>query len=373
VLRGVPVLGPTLVEPDAFVRLGDQSSYLDFGNIEPFTAALSPTPEHIAEERRKVAPTSGAKPIIATGGGYHVGPPDPDHPASSERSAAVYTVRTVLEHFASGIPRTYLYELVDVSSGARARSFFGLLRGDFSPRPAFLALKNLLAMVGTDAPATARLRYSISGDTDDLRQLLLEQADGTYLLILWRTASVWDRDARRDLDVTPKPYVVAVPDAVAAARGNPHLGTGFSPAGVAGGRIELNVGAHPAVLRITTRGTGSDGAGVLGAGEGGARDRSAPRIRSIHMTKLRNDRWAARFTLSEAAAVRARLDRGRKGTRRYRLLRRVPSRPLADGRRSYTVGALKQGRHRVLLSAKDRAGNQRHVLYTFKVGSKKRR
>jgi hypothetical protein len=372
VLRGIPVVGPTLVYPDSFVRLGDQSAFMDFGNISPFMAALSPNPAHLAAERRKIAPAAGSKPVVATGGGYHVGPAGGanEHPPSSERSASVYTIRTVLEHFASGIRRTYLYELVDVSFGAEAESFFGLVRGDFSPRPAFFALRDLLSMVGTSAPATSPLLYAVTGDTDDLRQLLLQQADGTYLLVLWRTASVWDRDAQRDLDVTAKPYVVDAPDAVAVARGNPHTGTDFSPIGNDEGRIAVNVGAHPAVLRITT---GSGGAGVAGTGAGSDRDRTAPRVRSIRMTKLKNGRWAAQFTLSETATLRARMDRGRPSSKRYRLLRRVKGRPLRDGRRSFTVGTLKQGRHRVLLSAKDRAGNQRHTLYTFRVGSKRPR
>ena len=371
-LRHIPVVGPTLVQPDSFVRLGDQSAFLDFGNISPFMAALTPNPAHLAAERRKVAPTSGTKPVIATGGGYHFGPtagPN-QHPPSSERSASVYTVRTVLEHAASGIPRTYLYELVDVSFGADAQSYFGLLREDFSPRPAFSALKNLLAMVGGGAPAPAPLLYAVTGDTDDLRQLLLQQADGTYLLVLWRTASVWDRDAQRDLDVTLKPYVVDAPDAISVARGNPHTGTGFSPVVNDEGRIEVNVGAHPAILRITTGGSAVAGAG---AGGEGARDRTAPRVRSIKLTKLKNGRWAARFTLSETATVRARVDRGRPSSARHRLLRRVKGRPLRDGARSLTIGTLKQGRHKLLLSAKDAAGNQRHVLYRFRVRSGPRR
>jgi hypothetical protein len=75
--------------------------------------------------------------------------------------------------------------------------------------------------------------------------------------------------------------------------------------------------------------------------------------------------------LDESATVRARLDRGRPQSKRFRLLRRVKGRPFRSGTRTYTVGTLKRGRHRVLLSAKDADGNQRHVLVTFKVKAKK--
>lgn len=374
-LRSIPVVGPTLVDPDSFVRLGDQSAFLDAGNIQPYMGALSPNPAHIAAERRKVAPTSGSKPVVATGAGFHVAPQfdNTDQPGADEPTAAVYTVRTVLEHFASGISRTYLYELVDEPFGASSsKSYYGLLRGDFSPRPSFVALKNLLGMVGDGAPAAAPLRYAVTGDTDDLRQLLLQQADGTYLLALWRTASVWNRDTKTRLTVAPKSYVIDAPDAIDVARGDPNAGPGFAPVSAGDGRIVVNVGAHPALLRVRTLGA----RGVLGgsdaaAGLAGARDRTAPRIRSVKLRKLRNGRWAARFKLDESATVRARLDRGRRASRRFRLVRRMNGRPFRSGSRTYTVGTLKIGRHRVLLSAKDVAGNQRHVLVTFKVRSKK--
>ena len=373
-LRGIPVVGPTLVDPDSFVRLGDQSAYLDLGNIQPYMGALSPNPLHILAERRKVAPTSGAKPVIATGAGFHVAPEfdNTDQPAADEGSAAIYTVRTVLEHFADGLGRTYLYELVDEPFGVRSsKSYYGLLRGDFSPRPSFTALKNLLTMVGSGAPATFPLRYAVTGDTRDLRQLLLQQADGTYLLALWRTASVWDRDTKTRLTVQPKSYILDAPDALEVARGDPHLGPGFTPLSVGDGEIDLNIGAHPALLRIRTpRAAVLGGSDAAGSGDA-ARDRTAPRIKSVKLRKLRNGRWAARFRLDETATVRARLDRGRPQSKRFRLLRRVKGRPFRSGPRTYTVGTLKRGRHRILLSAKDAAGNQRHVLVTFKVKAKK--
>ena len=83
-----------------------------------------------------MAPLSGRKPLWATEAGYHNAVNARDgQPPVSERAGAIYTLRTVLEHFKAGIDRTYLYEAVDFwPTGRRKPNWnFGLLRNDMSP------------------------------------------------------------------------------------------------------------------------------------------------------------------------------------------------------------------------------------------------
>jgi hypothetical protein len=57
----------------------------------------------------------------------------------------VYLLRTFLEHFKGGIARTYAYELLDEKPDRGLRDpeqHFGPLRQDFTPKPAFTALRN---------------------------------------------------------------------------------------------------------------------------------------------------------------------------------------------------------------------------------------
>lgn len=101
-----------------------------------------------------MGPVSGAKPVWATEAGFHTAlRARTGQPPLSERVGAVYLERTFLEHFAMGVGRTYAYELVDEKpdpAGREPEWHFGLLRNDFSPKPAFTALRNLLAVVGSD-------------------------------------------------------------------------------------------------------------------------------------------------------------------------------------------------------------------------------
>ena len=255
VLRSLRVIGPSLVYPNAPLVLGDQSAWLDAGNIHPYTGASSPNPLHIAAELTRIKAVSGSKPVVATEAGFHTSPAatNVDQPAADEPTAAVYTLRTVLEHFADGIDRTYLYELIDQRVNLLdSQSNYGLLHTDFTPKPAFTQLKNLLAMIGSSAPAQVTpVGFSIAGDTSDARTLVLQQDDGRYALVVWRTASVWDRDAKRRLTVAPRRYVVTVPSATAVSTGNPATGTSFTPAALSAGSVTVDVGADPLVLQLT--------------------------------------------------------------------------------------------------------------------------
>jgi hypothetical protein len=166
-LSAIPVVGPALARFGSPAVLGDQSAFLDWASIHPYTGARSPTPVLIDAERAHIRPVSGAKPALATEAGFHTSPQamGASQPPTDEATAAVYTVRTVLEHYLSGIPRSYVYELVDQAADpGRAEFNFGLLRHDFSRKPAFTALKNLLAMAGPAGPATVTpLRFRVTG------------------------------------------------------------------------------------------------------------------------------------------------------------------------------------------------------------------
>ena len=255
-LRSLPVVGPSFATPDGPRLVGRQSEWLDVGNIHPYAGGLSPHPAHVRSELTRARVTAGRKPVWATEAGYHNALHAPaGQPGVSEAAAAVYLVRTFLEHFKSGIDRTYAYELIDPypePRGRRAEQHFGLLRHDFSPKPAFSALKNLTALVGREErwPRLRPLHVNVSRG-NGVRRLLLQKADGTYLLALWRLASVWDREERRRLRVTPRALSVALPDARRVAVADPVASTDTRPLKLRRGSVRLLLGGRPKLLRIT--------------------------------------------------------------------------------------------------------------------------
>jgi hypothetical protein len=371
-LRAIRIIGPSLVHKQSPLVLGDQSAFLDAGNLHPYTGAKSPSPEHIAQERARMRPVSGAKPLVATEAGFHTSPAavNQDQPAADEPTAAVYTLRTVLEHFADGIDRTYLYELLDQRDDPLySKANFGLLHTDLSPKPAFTALKRLLGMIGAGAPAgRAPLAFGLGEAPGDLRSLVLQQESGRHALLLWRTASVWDRDAKRPLTVAPARVGVALPGAGGAAVGNPLRGPGLLPVPVQGGRIALDVGADPLVVIVSraARPSPADGAVPPAAGRrAAARDRTPPRITRLRIRRV-GRRHVAFFRLSERARVTGVVRRATRSAR-LRTVRRTAARTLRAGRRKVAVGHLRRGRYRLRLGVRDAAGNGARRTVRFRV------
>jgi hypothetical protein len=265
-LRHLPVLGPAVVHHANRPALGDLSAHLDRGNMHPYPGGGTPL-HNLEDERRRAVPISGSKPLVATEAGYHsdLATTSGHHP-TSERASAIYMPRLALEGFRGGVERTYVYELADpwtesqrVAQGIPIlQNSFGLLRADLSPKPSFLALRNLLrAADGGSAPVAAPggLRLGLEGGPADLRRLLLRSADGSFALVLWREISVWDRIARRDLFPAPARVEVVVGQPVAVAqRFDPVESDAERARWLDPERIPVELAGAPVVLRLTPPG-----------------------------------------------------------------------------------------------------------------------
>ncbi len=124
----------------------------------------------------------------------------------SQRAQATYTLRLLLSNFAEGVERTYLYELVDLTSAPTFRNHgYGLMRSRFnanektfrfgSPKLAYLAIQRMNRIIG-DLGARARsgtLDVSITDPAtgadipqSQVEQVALRRADGSYVLAVWQ-------------------------------------------------------------------------------------------------------------------------------------------------------------------------------------------
>jgi hypothetical protein len=274
-LAHLPVLGPALVHPLSWPALGSLTSVLDRGNMHPYPGGGTPL-HNLGELLPLAANTSGSEPIVATEAGYHSDlTTTSGHYGTSERAIAIYTPRLALEGFRRGLERTYIYQLADMwpesqrpSNVAPFDNAFGLLRSNLSPKPSFLALRNLLRAVDADsAPVAAPggLRLALEGAGPEVRQLLLASADGSYALVLWREVSVWNRVARQDQVPAPSPLNVIVGQPIAIAqRFDPVESDLERGRWIAPQRIPVELGGSPVVVRLVPPGTPAGGS--LGIG-----------------------------------------------------------------------------------------------------------
>jgi hypothetical protein len=204
-LRSLPILGPSLVDPESRAELGDISPWTTFGNMHPYPGGDPPDETaHFESEFELAAINTPGEPVQATETGYTTAVDSTDNqPPVSERVAGIYMPRLLLENFRRGIVRTYLYELVDVAEDRdldEGFAGFGLLRSDFHPKPAFSAIRNLIEILSEpDRHLDPRaLEYELEGVPAETRQVLLEKSDGDYFLALWNPVGAWDVETGRE-------------------------------------------------------------------------------------------------------------------------------------------------------------------------------
>jgi hypothetical protein len=257
-LAQLPVLGPSLVTWQQYEALGDLRAALDAGNVHPYPGGDAPE-ANLDWWLPVVAPVSGDRPVWATETGYHnATQTSGGHRPASEAAAATYLPRLYLEYFRRGVPRTFAYELVDLRLDAGRgdqEANFGLLRSDYTEKPAYRRLANLIAVLSDPGPAhpVQPLGVSIDGAPSDLRQLLLQKRDGSYYLVMWRAARVWDPDARQPLEAGSDSVSVRLDDGSpleVAEQIDPALGTAPSASSSASGPIDVSVGADPVIVRL---------------------------------------------------------------------------------------------------------------------------
>ncbi len=200
---------------------------------------------------------AGTRPLVATEVGYHTSPisTNPWHWAVSESAQAKYTLREFLELYNAGVQRTFAYELIDEGTAPSEMEFhFGLLRNDGTPKPAFTALRNLIALLGERGAApftTHALRVSLSGDTTGVHRLLVEKGNGRRYLVLWQNTRSYDEVTRTDLSATPRVVDVDFPAALSSVTVyQPLIGTAATATYRATRTLRVSVPDHPVLLEL---------------------------------------------------------------------------------------------------------------------------
>ena len=187
--QSVPILSPSFFKQTTPALVGDMSHYIDYANIHVYEYPNPPTRTHrLAVMMARFSAMYGAKPFIITETGYNTGGPNADRRVS-ETVQSKYLPRQFLEYYNAGIARTYSYEFLDEGTDPNLREqHFGLLRYDGSRKPAFNALRNLIAVLqDTRRPATLKsVKYTFTSTTDSIHRTLLQKSDGTIFMIFWQ-------------------------------------------------------------------------------------------------------------------------------------------------------------------------------------------
>jgi hypothetical protein len=86
-----------------------------------------------------------------------------------------------------------------------------------------------------------------------VRRLVLRKGNGTYVVALWRLASVWDRDKRRPVRVAPRSLRVKLPGARRVNVADPIRSAKEHKVEMRRGTVRVKLGARPLLLHVAPR------------------------------------------------------------------------------------------------------------------------
>lgn len=268
----VPVYGPSL----AYTRensddLGDLSAYMDGQNLHSYPGGRLPTFD-LYQYIQAYALVGGTKPLHATETGYHNATNQgPEHDSGvSDEAAGKYMPRLMLEYFNRGFVRTFQFQLLDTYPNpdrSNAEEHYGLIRNDWTEKPAYTSLKNLINLLNDpgDSFTPQSLAYSLSGDTTNVHHTLLQKRDGRFYLILWQEVPSYVNATQEDISVPAQAVTINLGGSFATAKtylpydSSEVIGQFANPT-----QLALNIPDHPLVVELTP-GTPDEQTPYLGA------------------------------------------------------------------------------------------------------------
>ena len=210
-----PIVGPSVTQAGSFAQVSDTVQFFDISNLHNYFGGRNPgtrgwgangygSMEWSLDLARKAWK---GKEIWTTETGYRTDVSKKD--SAPEVVVGAYVPRLLFLQWMHGIRRTYLYELVDLGKPGDDSSF-GLLRADFTAKPAYAAVRNILRLLSDRGAefVPGKLEYSLSGELNDVNHLLLEKRDGTFFLAMWVERPGWDVDRKERLPVAEQRVVV---------------------------------------------------------------------------------------------------------------------------------------------------------------------
>ena len=132
---------------------------------------------------------------------------------------------------------------------------WGLLRNDLSKKPAFDSLRNLIEILKDPGSGftPGSLDYSLEGNEEQLRQVLLQKRDGSYYLALWRATSVWDPVNKVPLNPGSTPISIRFNQPVSRVELYAPNTSSAPQSSIVNpsGRLSYEIGPQVQILRIT--------------------------------------------------------------------------------------------------------------------------
>jgi hypothetical protein len=272
-LNGVPVIGPSIwgrLTQD-YVTLGNLEPNIDRACLHWYTGGRRPTRagkpgsttgatyamSDAIREAKVLAPT---KPLWITEYGHPIA--GPGTPLSSytisEKAAAKYILRGLLDGFGEGVEKMNIYSLIDDVHRVPAR-YHGLTDGTLRRRLTFYAVKNLLTLFRDSGTLTTAgsLDYSLANTTAVIKRQLFQKSDRSFLLTMYQDVDSYDQVRMRDAIVAPVSVRLNLTQASKIEVFTPTTSVTATQSATNVKTLVIPVGDHVTVVKITPSGVAS--------------------------------------------------------------------------------------------------------------------
>jgi hypothetical protein len=251
-LKNVPVYNLTIGSGTAsdFTPYGNLSAYANYGNAHPYLPADS-TPLSALEYLLPIQAgidTSGL-PVVITETGYDTDLSDGNTYSNADQTVqAKLLLDTLMDAYVQRVQKTFLYELFDESG-----SGWGLFTATGAPKLAATAIHNLTTVLADPNPGTGftsgTLNYGVSLPSN-ANQLLLEKSNGTFDLVLWAEAQIWNEAAKTEITAKSEKVTIHFAAAQNVSVYDPMVGT--SPIATYNDvtSTAVSVTDHPIIVQI---------------------------------------------------------------------------------------------------------------------------
>jgi hypothetical protein len=256
--RDIPVIQASLGKRESYAALGDLSEYAKFANSHSYYGNGAPPGSTIADRVREAHVLSPNQPLVATEGGYNTaGAINSGNLGLTDEVHGRYMTRFLLEQFAHGYERTFIYELLDERPDrtmADVEQHWGLFDHEGKPKLAARGISGLIQLLkdqGPDHP-TFDLGFALKGLPASADSVLLQKRNGDFYLVLWNDAVNWNQPADHQILAEPVPISVQFSKAVGSVKVYEPLYGGTQVIALYGNTsgIRLDLPDHPVVLEI---------------------------------------------------------------------------------------------------------------------------
>ncbi|MEM6663381.1 MAG: type I secretion C-terminal target domain-containing protein [Pseudomonadota bacterium] len=210
-LKDIPIYNFTVHfgrESENFEGLGDLDPYSDNANAHVYINTSTRPYYELKNRLENVQLINDDDPVVMTELGYTTAKSPGYSIAVDEKTQAKLLLNMLMDSYAQGVERVFIYELFDEKGPKTDVSAnFGLFRTDGSAKPSAHALHNLTEILGDGAGAAnaknQTFSYDIEGDDQHTHSLSMRKSDGSAVVILWQEELIWDRKAFKPINADP--------------------------------------------------------------------------------------------------------------------------------------------------------------------------